>query len=131
MPTPESNASEKPPAENLPVEHQALNRVFDALVERFKRKNIQYTGVSDRLFRNFSLVPSAAAGYLNPRQIAWVLAGKHIQLVNDLLFAPADLFDMRGGFDTLEESLGDLAVYVIIILALLRLEREDSYEPGI
>jgi hypothetical protein len=132
---PEYDEEIQPEPGPLPPEHQALNRVFALVVERFRTKNVQYTGVSDRLLKNFYEAPPVVSGYLTARQLAWTLASKHIQFLNDLLFADRDMFLVRGGDDALKESLGDLATYTLLLLAIVHLESQPStnqdYDPGV
>lgn len=92
-----------------------IQQVIDDLTAQFARKNVQYKGNTDDLFRNFNQGAKLQSespqqtllGYVN-KQIVNLMDAKHHnpERLNDVPFV--------------DEVAGDVAVYMIILMAMTR-----------
>ena len=100
---------------------EMIDRVIQDLSDIFKKKNIEYKGSTQDQFRNFNqgallsneLPEQVLLGYVN-KQIVNLYDAKNNN--------PERLTDIK----FIEEKAGDIAVYMIILMAMARERNEND-----
>ena len=100
---------------------EMIDKVIQDLSDIFKKKNIEYKGSTQDQFRNFN--QGAALSGEMPQQVLLGYVNKQIVNLYDAKnHNPERLNDV----DFINEKAGDIAVYMIILMAMVRERYENS-----
>lgn len=100
---------------------EMIDRVINDLSDIFKKKNIEYKGSTKDQFRNFN--QGASLSDEMPEQVLLGYVNKQIVNLYDAKnHNPERLNDV----DFINEKAGDIAVYMIILMAMVRERYENS-----
>lgn len=98
-----------------------IDKVIQDLSDIFKKKNIEYKGATQDKFRNFN--QGASLSDEMPEQVLLGYVNKQIVNLYDAKnHNPERLNDV----DFINEKAGDIAVYMIILMAMVRERYENS-----
>lgn len=100
---------------------EMIDRVINDLSDIFKKKNIEYKGSTQDQFRNFN--QGASLSDEMPEQVLLGYVNK--QIVN-LYDAKNHNPERLNNVDFINEKAGDIAVYMIILMAMVRERYENS-----
>lgn len=102
---------------------QPISDVMRDLTEQFARKNVEYKGSTSDLFRNFN--QGAALSSETPEQVLLGYVNKQIVSLFDAKnHNPERLRDV----DFVNEKAGDIAVYCVILMAMVRHKNHELSE---
>lgn len=98
-----------------------IDKILQELADIFKKKNIEYKGATQDQFRNFN--QGASLSDEMPEQVLLGYVNKQIvNLFDAKNHNPERLRDV----DFINEKAGDIAVYMIILMAMVRERYENS-----
>mgnify|MGYP006280158731 CR=1 FL=1 len=98
-----------------------IDKILQELSDIFKKKNIEYKGATQDQFRNFN--QGASLSDEMPEQVLLGYVNKQIVNLYDAKnHNPERLNDV----DFINEKAGDIAVYMIILMAMVRERYENS-----
>ena len=97
------------------TEQEQIDRVFDDLKACFKKKQEEYCGETQDVFRNFN-----QAGELQSETPEQTLLGFVSKQIVSLFDAKKHHPDRLADFKFTDEKAGDIAVYMIILMAMVR-----------
>lgn len=107
--------------EAAPMIPQPIQSVIDDLTALFKTKNVEYKGNTPDLFRNFN--QGAALSSETPEQVLLGYVNKQIVSLYDAKnHHPERLTDVN----FINEKAQDIAVYMIILTAMVRSQRHSA-----
>jgi hypothetical protein len=98
-----------------------IQQVIDDLTAKFAKKNIQYKGNTDDLFRNFN--QGAKLQSESPQQTLLGYVNKQIVNIMDAKnHNPERLSDVA----FINEVAGDIAVYMVILMAMVQTQESKE-----
>ena len=102
-----------------------IQEVFDDLIAQFASKNKEYQGNTQDLFRNFN--QGARLSSETPEQVLLGYVSKQIVSLYDAKnHHPERLTDVN----FVDEKAGDIAVYMVLLMAMVRYKKLPSAEIG-